>query len=393
MPLPFPAEVTSFFSNQADDVTQTTLAVSQSIFEARTTNLNVVKDKLGKVLQNSETTKPDSNYRRLTRFFALEDQEKESITKALLCATFYILGLKAKKPKYLTLDGTSWELGKDKKIHILTLAVVIQGVAIPICWEDLDKKGTSNLAEREALFKKAFEWYDLKGMTLLADREYIGEEWFKYPINNGLDFVIRLKKNVYKTQIDACCQSKSKEFPQQALRYIGLERKACSPMQASCGVSKRVVILGQEYTFVVFKNPKKDADEPLLYFISTLRNKKQIVNEYPIRWAIECCFKHLKSNGFNLEELNLKAKEKIKLMMAILTFLYAMCIHEGLLAYQQVKKSDWKKYADGKISLTVSIFRKGLAIVEGKFYNIQTFVEFLVTLFHRKIMPTWVHVQ
>ena len=57
--------------------------------------------------------------------------------------------------------------------------MVVNGVSIPICWEELDKKGTSNFNERKALFTKALSRYNLRGMILLADREYIGEEWFK----------------------------------------------------------------------------------------------------------------------------------------------------------------------------------------------------------------------
>jgi len=55
-----------------------------------------------------------------------------------------LLGLKGKNPKYITLDGTSWELG-NKKIHLITLVIVINGVSISMCWEEL---------ERKALFEK-----------------------------------------------------------------------------------------------------------------------------------------------------------------------------------------------------------------------------------------------
>jgi len=392
MALPLPGEITSFFDNHAEHVVKNLLITAEGIFAAKSTNLNIVKDELGNVLENQQTTKPASNYKRLIRFFQLNDQEKQELTQSLLCICFCILGLKGRKPKYLTLDGTAWEVG-TAKVHLLTLAVVIKGVSIPICWEDLAKKGTSNFSERKALLDKACRWYDLRGMVLLADREYIGQEWFKYLKNNGLGFVIRLKKNVYKEQVDEQRSGSSRHFKHQKWRYIGMQREAKKSTYKNVGVAKRITIAGEAYTFVIFKNPKKGAEEPLVYFISTLRDKRKIVKVYPIRWKIECCFKHLKSNGFNLEELNFSNKEKIKLMMAIVSFLYVLCIHQGLLAYSKLKKSDFKKYRDGTKTLAVSIFRKGKAIVAGKFHHLKSFIRFLIAVLKGKRLPFWVHVQ
>ena len=300
----------------------------QGVFGAKSTNLNKVKDELGRILENESSTKPSSNYHRLIRFFQLDEKEKESLIKSLLCISFCLLNQKGRKPKYLTLDGTSWEYGQ-KKIHLITLAVVINGISIPICWEELDKKGISNLEERKSLMERGCTLYDLKGMVLLADREYIGEEWFKYLKSKGLGFVIRLKKGIYKEYIDNQRTGFDKDFKHQKWRYRGLENDAKKKTYENCGVAKEIEILGEKYTFVVFKNPKEAADEPLIYFLSTLKKKKSIVTAYPIRWSIETCFKHLKSNGFDLEALNFKEPNKIKLMMGIVVFLYVMCLGQG----------------------------------------------------------------
>jgi hypothetical protein len=48
---------------------------------------------------------------------------------------------------------------------------------------------------------------------------------------------------------------------------------------------------------VIVKNDKNDPSEPLMYFISTLQNKTEILEGYRIRWQIEILFKHLKSNA------------------------------------------------------------------------------------------------
>lgn len=362
---------------------------TQGVYAAKSTNLNEVKDELGVILGNQSTTKPGSNYQRLIRFFNIPDEEKEGLLKSLLFLGLYLLKLKGRKPKYLALDGTSWEYGA-KKIHLLTLSVVVSGVSIPIWWVELDKKGTSNFAERKALMDRALGMYDLRGMVLLADREYIGEKWFKYLKDNGLDFVIRLKKGAYKNYVDDQREGGGKQFVHQKWRYIGMEREAAKVRYRNCGVSKQVKISGEDYTFVVFKNPKKGADEPLVYFLSTLEKKQKVVRAYPVRWSIETCFKHLKSNGFDLEALNFKDSEKIKLMMGIVVFLYILCIGEGWLRYKAQKKSDWKKYADGTVTLAVSVFRKGRSYLTGKLGNLKRFIRYLRRLIKKGAKPYWI---
>jgi len=392
MTLPLTDEIKQYFSGNDEAVVRNLFVASEGIFAAKSTNLNEVKDELGNILHNADTTKPESNYQRLLRFFRIKEEEKIELTKSLLCVSFCILGLKGRKPRYLALDGTSWEYG-TKKIHLLTLSVVINGVSIPMWWEDLDKKGTSNFKERRDVIDKACRMYKLRGMILLADREYIGKGWFKYLVNKGLGFVIRLKKGVYREYVDDQRSGINKYFKHQKWRYSAMEHEAKKKQYQNVGVSKQIEIQKEKYTFAVYKNPKADAEEPLVYFLSTLKKKDKIVKAYPIRWTIECCFKHLKSNGFDLEALNFKHSGKIKLMMAIVVFLYVLCIGQGWLQYQSIKKSDWKKFKDGKVTLAVSVFRKGRSYLAAKFNDLVSFIRFLTQLLKNKNAPFWVHVQ
>ena len=61
-------------------------------------------------------------------------------------------------------------------------------------------------------------------------------------------------------------------------------------------------ILFKSLNSFIVKNDKDDPLEPLVYFISTLQDKTQILEGYRIRWQIEICFKHLKSNAAPLGE-------------------------------------------------------------------------------------------
>ena len=126
----------------------------------------------------------------------------------------------------------------------------------------------------------------------------------------------------------------------------------------------------------MIKNPKYDPKEPYIYFISDLQNAKVITDHYLKRWKIECCFKHLKSNGFNIENINLKVDDKIELMMGVLVMVYIIAVREGILSHK-LKPIPMKKYKDGKIYLSISIFRMGLAIIQTLFTKINNLIEYI----------------
>jgi hypothetical protein len=87
-------------------------------------------------------------------------------------------------------------------VHYLVLSVLVGSVAVPIYWVQLEKVGASNQEERKRMFEAAFSLFDLKGMTLLADREYIGKSWFKFLKNNKIHFVIRLRLGDYVEDVN-----------------------------------------------------------------------------------------------------------------------------------------------------------------------------------------------
>jgi hypothetical protein len=84
-------------------------------------------------------------------------------------------------------------------------------------------------------------------------------------------------------------------------------------------VKKQIWLNGIAYTFVMMPNPKLEAEEVVMIFLTTLTNAANAAKLYAQRWKIECLFKHMKTNGFNLEDMNLKNANKNLLMMAIVT--------------------------------------------------------------------------
>lgn len=324
------------------------------LLQRETVNIYKLKKQVGPILGNT-ASEPSSHYKRLLRLF---QQEKESdLWQLLLLCCLRLFRLKV---EYLLLDGTGWQFGKQK-IHLLVLSMVYKGVAIPICWSNLAKKGTSSVEERQELLKKAQGLYHLSGKVLVADREYIGPEWFKALQQAGLSWVVRLRKNLYRQAIDQA----------PGWRYSKLEQKAKSRQRA---VSKKIELEGMSLTFVVIKNQQANAQEKLLYLLSNLENALLISQAYKLRWLIEYCFKHMKSNGFDVEELSFKDKDKIRLLLAVVMVAYCLSIHQGLKFDKTVKR---KKYVNQTTARTVSVFRNGLDQLSSQIYQLALFLDFI----------------
>ena len=138
---------------------------------------------------SSEAT-PQSRYRRLQRFFADVVFNYDHIAHLIMSLfDFEAQGY------YLALDRTNWQWGKTD-INFLTLAVVYRGVAIPVYWLVLNKKGNSNQRERICLIQRFIRQFgrdNIKG--ILADREFIGSEWWSWLTENEIPFFIRIKQN------------------------------------------------------------------------------------------------------------------------------------------------------------------------------------------------------
>ena len=88
-------------------------------------------------------------------------------------------------------------------------------------------------------------------------------------------------------------------------------------------VLKQFQMKGNTYSVVIVKNDKDDPLEPLMYFISTLQDKTEILDGYRIRWhrgiPNQICFKHLKSNAASLGDHPFR-RPKFSLLLDIQEF-------------------------------------------------------------------------
>ncbi len=339
---------------------------------ARTANLYKMKDYVGGVL-GSAHTQSSSHYKRLIRFFQDWGHNEDLLHDLMRHNLALLRGMGAKT---LALDGTSWTLG-DTKVHYLVLSVIVGQVAVPLYWVQLEKIGASSQKERKAMFKKVLELFDLSGMTLLADREYIGKKWFKFLKDNKINFVIRLRQGDYEADVSSA----------RGRSYWQMYDKCWTRGKT---VSKKVVLDGEVYTIVMMPNPKPGAVERVLFFATTLPNAKKAAQSYVMRWKIECMFKHMKTNGYNLEDLNLKDAGKNRLLMGIFATAYILAVMEG---YRRRRQISVQQYADGTEALEVSWFRHGLSFLTSRCFSLLNFIGYVARVLNSKKHPLIKNVQ
>lgn len=352
-----PDKITDYFPTYRRSGIKNLFLLVVCLLEAGTVNLSKLRGRVGK--HTSKPISASSGYKRLIRIF--DHFSHSRLWLDLLLFGFRLLRLES---KYLVLDGTSWKRHGVKR-HYLMLSIVYRSVAVPIYWVDLSKLGISSTKERKCMFRSVFKYFDLRGKVVLADREYVGTEWFNYLLDNGLDMTIRLRQKNYRQEID---QSPGNSY--QAMLAKVLRSKL--PHKT---VGKLVEIEGRTYTFVVAKYYDHSAKPCLLLLLSSLQDSAlSIAAGYLNRWKIECCFRHLKSNGFDLEEINLKGQERSRLLMAVVVFAYVLSIHEGLKTYQKVKKTLRK---DGTSYKDESVFRHGYDTLMAKVDSLNKIYQYI----------------
>ena len=197
MLLPLLDKITTQNSDLDATFVRNLLIVALGILRKRTTNLWKVRDALN-AITGKPATRASSNYKRLNRFF-----QRYALRRFVILIVKLGLSLLGKLDIYLILDGSSWKEANGHD-HYMTLCVVCRGVAVPILWLNLRRSGASSQKQRMRLFKLAFKHFDLKGKVLLADREYIGLDFFNFLVQSGLDFVIRARYTDYHALYAAC---------------------------------------------------------------------------------------------------------------------------------------------------------------------------------------------
>jgi hypothetical protein len=251
-------------------------------------------------------------------------------------ARFVVRLLGVSAPWVLTIDRTDWYLG-ERPLNIMVIGIAYRGVAFPVLWTILEKKGCSDTSERIALMREFGRIFGYRAIAYLcADREFIGKDWFSWLRSVDVDFRIRVRENTKVRNGRGQVVSIHRLFRSQRIgQPLVLER--ARPIWGLPLFVSGVRLSSGEYVIVVAP-----------------RSTVTALSDYARRWEIETLFSCLKSRGFRLEETHLVHPERLKKLMALLAFAFCWAHIIGEWLTQQ-KSLKIKKHG----RLAKSIFRHG----------------------------------
>jgi len=289
----------------------------------------------------------DSNLRRIQRFFACFVFDP-------LIFTRLIFSLLPTEPPYrLSMDRTNWQFG-NTDINILMLSVCYKGVSIPLVWKLLPKRGNSNAKERSDILNIYINYFGTASIkAFMADREFIGEDWFEDIIRQKIPFYIRIRNNMK-------LRRGGKEFKAFWL-FNNLQVGSYRHCEGLYYLGKNLVYLSGVKTFNQVEG-KYD-----FTIIASYNKQDQALINYKERWQIETMFKAMKSSGFNLETTHLTDLERISKLLAVVSIAFVWAYLAGIDKHENIKPIKIKKHG----RKAYSFFKYGLIRLASAFNNVQ----------------------
>jgi hypothetical protein len=253
---------------------------------------------------------PESNEKRIKRFFGKVELEGRNFASLILAL------LPVKDKLVLTLDRTNWELGSTH-INILLLGAAYKGLAFPLLWVLLDKKGNSDTTERLALLDALLTLVEAKRIeAVVADREFTGKTWFQGLKVRELIFVMRVRNNTLIGSKGKKCSAK------QRYDYLNTQEVYACP--------KRCWVFGLRLYVAVTKSKEGE----LVVLVCNADPEKALVR-YAQRWQVETLFSAFKSRGFNLEDTHMTTSARLDKLLALLAIAFAWAHLVGEWCYVQ----------------------------------------------------------
>lgn len=207
----------------------------------------------------------------------------------------FLLALLPPGKLLLSMDRTTWERG-ESPLNLLVLGVVLHGYTVPLVWTALDHDGNSGTVKRIQLVSrllKSFPAARWKG--LVADREFIGGEWFRFLRRKGIKRAIRIRKNavVDELRVDT---------------WFGDLKVG----EVRC-LAEKAYVYGE-----------------VMQVVATDFSVWDTCVLYRARWSVECTFASLKVRGFDLERTGITRPDRLERLFGLVVLAWLSCLRVGV---------------------------------------------------------------
>jgi len=273
----------------------------------------------------SASVEHESSMRRVQRFFA-----EFSFDPLVFTRLMYRL-LPEEPPYMLSMDRTNWKFGKTD-INILMLSICYKGVAIPLIWKLLPKRGNSNAEERKEVLDTYIEFFGTDSIkAFMADREFIGEVWFEDLIRQKVPFYIRIRNNMMIHRTGTVPIKASWLFNNLKIGSF----KHCD----------KLYYLGTNLVYLSgAKSYNSSTGKVEFTIIASFNQNDQALINYKERWQIETMFRAMKSSGFNLEDTHLTDLVRISKLLAVVAIAFVWAYLAGIDKHLNMKPIKVKKH-------------------------------------------------
>ncbi len=281
-----------------------------------------------------------SSLRRIQRFIAEFVLDSDLIAKL-------IFGLLPEKDQLkLSIDRTNWKFGQTD-INIFMLGVTYKGVAFPLLFKMLKKKGNSNCQERIDLVNRFIDLFGRDCIDcLMADREFVGDSWIKFLNQNKIRYYIRIRNNF-------------KIFLPDKNKHIKVTWLFNSLKIDEFVHYKKIVKIGTQLCYISGCKENSQKKSGAFLIIVSFNRPEQAQLNYKARWQIETCFKAMKSSGFDIKKTHLSDIERIEKLILLVMIAFVWCYKIGIFIHENIKRIEIKKHG----RKAKSIFKYGLSFV------------------------------
>lgn len=302
-------------------------------------------EKLASGFENSCVS--DSSLRRIQRFMAGYSLDIDLIARL-------IFALLPHKPPYtIAIDRTNWKFGQTN-INVLVLAIVYKGVAFPLLFKLMPKRGNSHTKERIEIVNHFIGLFGKESIKyMVADREFVGEHWIDYLNFNSIEYHIRIRENFLvlnpKTGIEIKASWLFSDLRLNQTKFL-----------------YSIYYVNNQLCYLSASKIKNKEGVPELQIIISFCKPESAQEIYKERWQIETAFRALKTSGFNIEDTHLNDIERIEKLFALVIIAFTWAYLVGIFLHEQIKPIRMLK--NGRMAK--SYFKYGLTFIASRLLNV-----------------------
>jgi hypothetical protein len=202
----------------------------------------------------------------------------------------------------IALDRTQWQ---EKNLFVVS--VIWDKRAWPVYWQFLEHKGSSNLAQQQALLRPVFRLFKSYEIVVIGDREFRSVELAYWLKQKKVYFALRLKQGSY-------IKLRGQEY--QKLNELGLVPGMKLFLTGVKFTKKKG--FGQFSVAAYWKRKYRGhSQDEGWYILTNLKSLEAALKGYKARSGIEAMFKDCKSGGYNLEDSKASVERLTNLVLLI----------------------------------------------------------------------------